>query len=100
MALGSVVNNALHGSQAIVVTVDQHVIQNQQGRTACLLQQIRIGQTGNQADLLACAKAQAINIVGQPLPAIALQPAWGQILVQLHPCLAQKQAQIVIDVLL
>lgn len=64
MPLRCVVEHALHAGEAVVVGVDQGVVEDQQGGFAGLLQQIGVGEAGDDAHLFAGAEAELLKVAG------------------------------------
>jgi ABC-type uncharacterized transport system ATPase subunit len=60
--LRGVEQHALHQRQPLLVAVHQRVVQDDERRPASLLEQIGIGQPADQAELLARAEAQRLEV--------------------------------------
>ena len=101
MPLCRVEQHTLHLFKALIVTVHQRVVQDNQGRPARLLQQVGIGQTADDAHLLARTEAQLANRAGvRALVADASQQAWSQVFADLESGLRKQQLEVAINVLL
>src|SRR5690606_27582688 len=85
---------SLHPLAAMLVSMHQGIIENEQGGTACLLQQVCVGKAGENAQLLLRAEAQPAHVVAMCSPD---EIAWQEGLVELQACIGEKEAEIMVQ---
>jgi len=99
--VGRVVQHALHLLQPVFVGVHQRVVQDQQGGAAGGLQQVGVGQAGDDAHLLAGAHAQVGEVAAlRPARAAAGDGAGREVVGHLDARAGEQDAEVVVQVAL